>query len=241
MDKKELIYAKLKQLREDRALNRVARTKFNTAPYEKSFEAVQLADLKNYIDEPPLPRPTYSLTIIPTHYENPPPPPKIEKGKSYISSLATLFPIGTLQTGMWFIVSPYLYCNRIFDYDKEWLKHTTRYTSIIMYSARLTSLIAKERHKKLQYPIKIEKNKISIIHQGEEYLLTSFEPLRRFKIALQGLNDDAFSIGHVEKQALLPNLYAALSAIQTNDIGSVYESPLATSIEVTSTSSSSSK
>ena len=212
MNTKDIILAKLKQINDERAKNRILRfqclTKQNASNF---FEISEATDpIESYIQSSPTCTQEFTNPIETSFYEDSPPPPIFIEDNSTLNFLNVLYPIGQTTNGYWYIVSECFYIEPVCEYHKDWENNEPRIKSVLFHSARLIIDLSKVLHKDLPYNIKIDGPKVVIQSNNQEYDLLNFSPLRQFLIAIKLLNKDAYYIGNFGEQALLQNLQAAL-------------------------------
>ncbi|OHS96240.1 hypothetical protein TRFO_37626 [Tritrichomonas foetus] len=212
---KEVIAAKLKQLRTERAKNRILRAKQQVEPRKDGMTAQYL---DNYLNMPDITRPPYLSPITPVTYSDPPPTPSVTRNPETLRALAILYPIRQHSTfGHWYIVSPEFYIEASCEFRPEWNENVQRISAVLTHSANLLVFISKVLRRDLPYRITFEHNKVLIWNQTTSYDLLSLAHQREFFIALKLLNGDANFFGNKGPNLLLPNLHAAL---QINESGS---------------------
>lgn len=212
MDTKEIISVKLKQINNERTKSRILRYQIKIPEdTEDDFNPVEM-----YLENDEIKSPSFQ-EIETTFFSDPPPPPVFIEDKSAIETLKLLYPIEENKKGEWFIVSPCFYIDSQCEYKKEWENNQNRIKTVLYYSAHLMIHLSKILNKELPYNIKICNNlRILIQWNNQEYDLLNFEPLRQFLIALKLLNTNAFYLGNVGEQLLLPNLKAAMNQTKSN-------------------------
>lgn len=209
---KEVILAKIKELRAERAKTRILRAR---QIYEERIDNQEsLHQLDSYLSTSEPPRPIFISPITPTMYLNPPKTPEVRRNPNSLKALSILFPIGKhpIHFGQWYIVSPEFYIDEACDFKQEWNENMQRIFAVLNYAATLLTLISKATKRDLPYNITIEKNQIMISNFNANYDLLSMSHQREFFIALKLLNGDANFFGNNGQNALLPNLQAALKA-----------------------------
>ncbi|KAH0786897.1 hypothetical protein GPJ56_009274 [Histomonas meleagridis] len=213
MNTKDTILAKLKQINDERAKNRILR--FQSTSNQSSnnfFEISENEDpIENYVQSSPTCAQEITNPIETSFYKDSPPPPIFIEDNSTINFLNVLYPIGQTANGNWYIVSECFYIEPLCEYHKDWENNESRIKSVLFHAARLIVDLSKVLHKDLPCDIKIEGPKVLIQSNNQEYDLLNFSPLRQFLIAIKLLNKDAFYIGNFGEQALLQNLHAALN------------------------------
>jgi hypothetical protein len=210
-DVRERVSSNLAKLRQDRAKNRISRSKETKPAASDKIHGDLWEELKGFVEAPAPLRPIYYEPIVPVFYGDPPPPPTVNRPNVTLAALAKLYPIDRRSDGTWWIICPDFYIDAICRYNDGWESAQLRIKSVLFHAAKLTLLLSQVLQQHLLYPLKVDGAKVKVKKNEAEYNCVWYESKRDFYIALTLLNADAYSLGKVGEFNLLENLKAAMS------------------------------
>jgi hypothetical protein len=212
-DVKERVASNLSKLRQDRAKNRVSRSKASDPDQTDLIRDRLEAELKEFLGTPASPRPIYCEPIVPVFFGDPPPAPAPNRNALTLAALAKLYPIERRPDGTWSIICSQFYIEQLCKYNESWENDQSRIRAVLFHAAKLTLLLSMVLQQSLLYPIRIDGPRAKIRRGDREYDVVWYESRRDFFIALNSLNADAKSLANVNcgENNLLENLKEAMT------------------------------